>query len=79
VGCIPGFTSVKYGDIRDRVRSDGKHWIQPKMLAFLNSKLEESNPFSERKKKIGDAWKAFSWRIKTLPKKVRGKIKRLVK
>ena len=38
LGCIPNFTDVCYGNIRDRVRADGSHWIQPKMLAFLNSK-----------------------------------------
>lgn len=43
LGCIPGFTNVKYGDIRNRIRIDGKQWIQPDMLSFLNSKLEESN------------------------------------
>ena len=44
LGCIPNFTDVGYGDIRDRVREDGTHWIRPQMRAFLNSKLEESNP-----------------------------------
>ena len=44
LGLIPGFTTVGYGDIRDRVRPDGSHWIQPKMLAFLNSKLEQTQP-----------------------------------
>lgn len=43
LGCIPGFTDVKYGDIRNRITIDGKQWIQPQMLSFLNSKLEESN------------------------------------
>ena len=43
LGCIPRFTDVKYGNIRDRIRIDGKHWIQEPIRSFLNSKLEESN------------------------------------
>lgn len=52
LGCIPGFTDVCYGDIRDRERLDGTHWIQPKMKAFLNSKCEESNETFSKMKKI---------------------------
>lgn len=43
LGCIPYFTDVRYGNIRDRVREDGSHWIRPQMLDFLNTKLEYSN------------------------------------
>jgi len=43
LGCIPGFTKVGYGDIRDRVKADGSPWLQPEMRDFLNGKLEESN------------------------------------
>ncbi len=52
LGCIPKFTDVCYGNIRDRIRADGTHWIQPKMLNFLNSKCEESNTeFTDKDKK----------------------------
>ena len=43
LGLIAGHNDVRYGDIRDRVKSDGSHWLQPELLAFFNSKLEESN------------------------------------
>ena len=43
LGCIPHFTNIGYGDIRDRIRSDGTHWIQPRMKAFLNTKCENTN------------------------------------
>ncbi len=43
LGLIPGLTTIGYGDIRDREREDGTHWIRPQMKEFLNSKLEESN------------------------------------
>lgn len=55
LGCIPGFTEVRYGDVRDRVRPDGSHWIQPKMKEFLNSKLEESNAELSRPAKMMNA------------------------
>ena len=52
LGCIPNFTDVRYGDIRDRERIDGAHWIRPEMKQFLNSKAEESNLlFDEKQKK----------------------------
>ncbi len=51
-GCIAGFTDVGYGDIRDREKIDGTHWIRPQMKAFLNSKLEDSNDeFTEKEKR----------------------------
>ena len=37
LGLIPGITDTKYGNIRDRVREDGTHWLQPKMLSFLSA------------------------------------------
>lgn len=43
VGCIPGANDVYYGDIRNRTRKDGGQWLQPGLLSFFNTKLEESN------------------------------------
>ncbi len=79
LGCIPNFTSVRYGDIRDRIRPDGTHWIQPKMLSFLNTKLEESNQLSTNKKKRADKRKSCFWLLKVFPKRAVGKIKRMLK
>ena len=44
-GNIPHkFMNLKYGDdIRDRIKNDGSHWLQPKLLAFFNSRLDETN------------------------------------
>lgn len=42
-GCIPGFTDIGFGDIRDREKLDGTHWLQPELKAFFNTKLEKSN------------------------------------
>jgi len=43
LGCIPNFTTLGYGDIRDRVKSDGSSWLQPGLKKFFNTKLQESN------------------------------------
>lgn len=43
LGLIPDATDVRYGDIRDRVRTDGTHWLQPELHAFFNGKVSESN------------------------------------
>lgn len=54
VGCIKNFTDVRYGDIRNRVKENGEEWLTPEMLAFFNSKLEESNSYytEEEEKRI---------------------------
>ncbi len=55
LGCIPGFTTLGYGDVRDREKVDGSHWLQPKLKAFFNSKLEESNEeFTIEQKKANE-------------------------
>lgn len=43
LGYIPRKYATCYGNIRDRIRLDGTHWLQPDLLAFFNTKLEESN------------------------------------
>ncbi len=54
LGCIPNVTSIRYGDIRNRIKKDGSEWLQPEYKSFLNSTLLESNDeYSvERKFKI---------------------------
>lgn len=42
-GLIKGITDVGYGDIRDRERADGTHWLNPELKAFFNTKLGDSN------------------------------------
>lgn len=43
LGLIPHLYDTCYGNIRDRVTSSGQHWLQPDLLSFFNTKLEESN------------------------------------
>ena len=52
LGLIPGKYKTKYGDIRDRTREDGGHWLQPELKAFFNTKLEESNEQISNPQKI---------------------------
>ncbi len=76
LGLIPGFTDVGYGDIRDRERADGTHWLQPQLKAFFNSKLEESNPqFTEKEKKINGR---FLKKCKSKAK-LKGMVKKIIK
>lgn len=50
LGLIPNKYKTCYGTIRDRVRVDGTHWLQPELLSFFNTKLEENNkPYSKFK------------------------------
>lgn len=52
LGCIPHFTKVGYGDIRNRIRIDGGEWLRPEVKSFFNSTLVESNEeYSEAQKK----------------------------
>lgn len=43
LGCIPGFTEIGYGDIRNRVKQDGSNWLNDEMRTFLNEKLYVTN------------------------------------
>ena len=52
LGLIPNATDVGYGDIRDRLCSDGSHWLQPELKAFFNTKCAESNQELSTNEKI---------------------------
>ena len=43
LGLIPYAYTTHYGEIRDRIRQDGKHWLQPELRDFFDSKLVETN------------------------------------
>ena len=42
-GLIPELDTPGYGDLRDRRRADGSHWLQDDLLTFFNTKLANSN------------------------------------
>ena len=43
LGNIPHLTNTTYADVRNRVRSDGREWLNPKLKNFFNTQLWESN------------------------------------
>lgn len=44
LGVIPKENeSIRYGNLRDREKADGGHWLQPELKEFFNSKLADSN------------------------------------
>ena len=72
LGNIPHKYPVGYGEIRDRVKTDGSHWLQPELLAFFNSKLEESNTeYSDFQKRL--------WLIRHLPARMAREVKRTIR
>lgn len=42
-GLIPHLYGIGYGQIRDRERPDGTHWLQPELKSFFDEKLENNN------------------------------------
>jgi len=51
LGLIPELNTPYYGDIRNRIKDDGKEWLQSDLKKFFNSKLVESNQLLTRKEK----------------------------
>ncbi len=43
-GNIPDATPLTYADMRNRVRADGREWLQPKLKEGFSSKLQNENP-----------------------------------
>ena len=75
LGCVPHFTDVKYGDIRNRIRNDGRQWIQPEVLSFFNSTLVESNKEHTDMEKMINRLEAD---YATLKQRLKRSIKRLL-
>ena len=43
IGDIPELEAPTYAELRNRTCNDGSEWLQPKMKAFMNTKLYHSN------------------------------------
>lgn len=43
LGLIPDNEAPGYGELRDRVRADGTHWLRDEMRAFMDTKLADAN------------------------------------
>jgi len=72
MGLIPHANDVHYGNIRDRKRADGGHWLQPELKAFFNSKLEESNTEYS-------AFQKMNSQACSIEQRIVNKLKRMVK
>lgn len=58
LGLIPHRYSTRYGEIRDRSRLDGTHWLQPDLRAFFDTKLEDGNG------RIGELYQCMIYRAR---------------
>lgn len=71
LGCIPDFTEVKYGEIRNRIKNDGTEWLQPELKQFFNSRLWENNlQYNNVKKFIINSNNICRTRLKYVAKKL---------
>ena len=74
-GLIDGLTDVGYGDIRDRERADGTHWLRPELKDFFNSKLGDSNEKSSAlSKTCCRAMGPALWAVERVGEKLREKL-----
>lgn len=52
-GAMPErFKDVTAVDIRDRVRTDGSHWLMPEIREFFGQRADENNPLTEQERKV---------------------------
>ena len=73
LGLIKGLTDVGYGDIRDRERTDGTHWLHPELKAFFNTKLGDSNEEpSAARKACTKVSSPFMWALERVGEKIHG-------
>lgn len=63
LGLIPNATDYKYGDIRNRIRTDGKEWLQPELKNFFNSRLSDANPILSKTQKINAYREEFNYKM----------------
>jgi len=66
-GLIPELHTPGYGELRDRQKQDGSHWLQPQLRSFFDTKLAGSN------KTIGPVEKALD-RVLYHPRRIAGKL-----
>lgn len=71
LGDIPALDTPTYSQLRDRECTDGSHWLQPEMAAFMSSKLGQSNVryTPAQKRAIAHKKKTLSLRSKLAEKK----------
>ncbi len=82
-GAIPEHVAPTYAAIRNRVCVDGTEWLQPRMKAFMEQRLKNSNEeYSDEMKQVVDKEMAILEKRKKLKAKkqtIKGKVKNIVK
>lgn len=84
-GLIPGANNVTYADIRNRKTTygGGGNWLQPSLLEFYGSKLEESNerltPVQEKMQYTLSLLGDIARKLRNAPGKIARLIKKAVK
>jgi hypothetical protein len=76
LGCIPNFTDIKYGDIRNRLKTDGSSWLQPELCSFFNTTLCENNEEYSKSKKMLTKLRNNTEIIRKIHRKLVRKIKK---
>lgn len=70
LGLIPKHNKTYYGDIRNRITSDGQTWLKSPLSEFFNSKLEESNKQKQKRYlfcyRVNNAMHTIVFRVKQL-------------
>lgn len=78
LGYIPHECQTHYGDIRDREKTDGTHWLRPQLKHFFNSQLEEENEEYDEQKKREVLFATAVDGLLLLPRRIVGKLYRTI-
>ena len=71
LGDIPKLEAPTYADLRNRLCPDGSEWLQPRMKAFMSTKLYESNEeYGWRKKMYVDICNRYTSVINRIQRKL---------
>lgn len=79
LGLIPKENGeFRYGNLRDREKTDGSHWLQPELKKFFNSKLLESNSEYPAWQQLGLRMNLFCEQCGGFPLRACRKLKRMM-
>ena len=73
MGNVIEINTYKYCQLRDRVTNSGEHWLNDKMRAFLETRLEDDNEIWDFKKKIKNSVNKFKYYCSKTMNKMRKK------
>lgn len=70
LGAIPEHKAPTYADLRNRICKDSSQWLRPEMKAFMDTRLDESNPTYSRFRRM----KVRFFRAGSLPYRIKRKL-----